>query len=100
MNGAAAANPSPTTNPVRVTASLTDWAAVGTLPYRHDGAAGAVLEGLTARGIAAGVSNFYAYRLVQALGLDPETGVLRLSFVHYTAPEEIGRLIKALDASL
>lgn len=60
----------------------------------------AVLEGLTARGIAAGVSNFYAYRLVQALGIDPETGVLRLSFVHYTAPEEIDKLIKALDASL
>jgi len=60
----------------------------------------AVLEGLTKRGIAAGVSNFYAYRLVQALGLDPEAGVLRLSFVHYTAPEEIDKLIKALDASL
>ena len=60
----------------------------------------AVLEALTARGIAAGVSNFYAYRLVQALGLDPEAGVLRLSFVHYTAPEEIEKLMKALDASL
>ncbi|GAB4361946.1 MAG: aminotransferase class V-fold PLP-dependent enzyme [Kiloniellaceae bacterium] len=60
----------------------------------------AVLEGLTARGIAAGVSNFYAYRLVQALGLDPEAGVLRLSFVHYTAPAEIEKLMKALDASL
>ncbi|MEQ9607808.1 MAG: aminotransferase class V-fold PLP-dependent enzyme [Kiloniellaceae bacterium] len=62
--------------------------------------AGAVLEALTARGIAAGASNFYAYRLVQALGLDPEAGVLRLSFVHYTAPEEIEKLMKALDASL
>lgn len=60
----------------------------------------AVLEGLTARGIAAGVSNFYAYRLVQALGIDPEAGVLRLSFVHYTAPAEIEKLMKALDASL
>ncbi|WP_193369297.1 aminotransferase class V-fold PLP-dependent enzyme [Pelagibius marinus] len=60
----------------------------------------AVLEELTKRGIAAGVSNFYAYRLVQALGIDPETGVLRLSFVHYTAPEEIDKLVKALDASL
>ena len=59
-----------------------------------------VLEGLTARGIAAGVGNFYAWRLIEALGLDPETGVLRLSFVHYTAPEEINNLIKALDASL
>lgn len=60
----------------------------------------AVLEALTERGVAAGVSNFYAYRLVQALGLDPEAGVLRLSFVHYTAPKEIEKLIRALDASL
>jgi cysteine desulfurase family protein (TIGR01976 family) len=60
----------------------------------------AVLEGLTARGIAAGAGNFYAYRLVEALGIAPETGVLRLSFVHYTAPEEIEKLVKALDASL
>ncbi len=59
-----------------------------------------VLDGLTARGIAAGVSNFYAWRLVEALGLDPETGVLRLSFVHYTSPQEIDKLITALDASL
>jgi len=26
--------------------------------------------------------------------------VLRMSFVHYTTPEEIDRLIKALDAEL
>lgn len=62
--------------------------------------AAAVLEGLTARGIAAGAGHFYAYRLVEALGVDPESGVLRLSFVHYTAPEEIDKLVKALDASL
>ncbi|MGD1876112.1 MAG: aminotransferase class V-fold PLP-dependent enzyme, partial [Kiloniellaceae bacterium] len=60
----------------------------------------AVLENLTARGIAAGASHFYAYRLVQALGPDPEAGVLRLSFTHYTSPEEIDKLVKALDASL
>src|SRR3546814_2761641 len=53
-----------------------------------------VLEGLTARGIAAGAGHFYAYRLVEALGVDPESGVLRLSFVHYTAPEEIDKLLK------
>lgn len=59
-----------------------------------------VLEGLTARGIAAGAGNFYAWRLVEALGVEPESGVLRLSFVHYTAPEDIEKLIEALDASL
>src|SRR3546814_3037804 len=50
-----------------------------------------VLAGLTARGIAAGAGHFYGYRVVQALGLDPEAGVLRVSFVHYTATEEIDR---------
>ena len=47
--------------------------------------------------IGAGASHFYGYRVVEALGCDPETGVLRVSFVHYTSPEEIDKLIKALD---
>jgi selenocysteine lyase/cysteine desulfurase len=59
-----------------------------------------VLAGLTQRGIAAGAGHFYGYRVVQALGCDPEAGVLRVSFVHYTAPEEIEKLMKALDAAL
>lgn len=50
--------------------------------------------------IMAGGGSFYANRLVEALGIDPGHGVLRLSFVHYTAPEEIDRLIRALDAVL
>src|SRR3546814_17856833 len=62
--------------------------------------AAGVLAGLTARGIAAGAGHFYGYRVVQALGLDPEAGVLRVSFVHSTAPEEIDTLVQALDASL
>lgn len=50
--------------------------------------------------IMAGGGSFYADRLVEALGIDPAHGVLRLSFVHYTAPEEVERLIGALDAVL
>jgi len=50
--------------------------------------------------IMASGGHFYAWRLLKALGLDPEAGVLRLSFVHYTCPEEIERLIKALDAEI
>jgi len=49
-------------------------------------------------GLGLGVGNFYAYRLVEALGYDPDDGVLRASFVHYTSPEEISRLIEALDS--
>lgn len=41
--------------------------------------------------------DFYARRLVESLGIDPGDGVLRLSFVHYTSPNDIDMLINALD---
>jgi len=53
---------------------------------------------LAGHGIMAGGGDFYAVRLLNALGIDPDHGVLRLSFVHYTHPEEIDRVIAALDA--
>jgi selenocysteine lyase/cysteine desulfurase len=49
--------------------------------------------------MAAG-GHFYAVRLLQALGINPASGVLRLSFVHYTTATEIRTLIEALDAEL
>jgi selenocysteine lyase/cysteine desulfurase len=55
---------------------------------------------LATHGIMAGGSHFYAWRVLEALGIAPEHGVLRLSFVHYTSPGEIDRLIAALDAEL
>ena len=62
--------------------------------------AAAVAARLARHGIMAGGGHFYAYRLLQAVGIDPNHGVLRLSFVHYTTPEEIQQLIAALDAEL
>ncbi len=50
--------------------------------------------------LGVGVGHFYAYRLVKALGIDTDDGVLRASFVHYTSEEEVGRLIEALDRLL
>ncbi len=50
--------------------------------------------------LGVGVGNFYAYRLVQALGIDTEDGVVRASFVHYTSRAEIDRLIETLDRLL
>ena len=44
--------------------------------------------------------NAYAYRLCQALGLDPATGVVRASFVHYNTLDEVHRLIGALELIL
>jgi selenocysteine lyase/cysteine desulfurase len=52
------------------------------------------------RGIMSGAGHFYAVRLLDAMGVDPARGVVRLSFVHYTSPQEMTQLIEALDAIL
>ncbi|WP_425045557.1 aminotransferase class V-fold PLP-dependent enzyme [Primorskyibacter sp. S87] len=55
---------------------------------------------LAAHGIMAGGGDFYAVRTLRAQGIDPEEGVLRLSFTHYTSPDEIKKLIEVLDRVL
>ncbi len=55
---------------------------------------------LAPHGIMAGGGDFYAVRPLAAMGVDPAHGVLRMSFVHYTSAEEVGRLIAALDEVL
>jgi len=55
---------------------------------------------LAAHRIMAWGGDFYARRVVEAMGIDPAHGVLRLSFLHYTAPAEIDQLIEALDRVL
>ncbi len=55
---------------------------------------------LSERNLGLGVGDFYAYRLVQALGLAKDGGALRASFVHYTSEDEVNRLIQALDQLL
>ena len=48
-------------------------------------------------GVMAGGGDFYAVRPLEAMNIAPEHGVLRLSFVHYTGPEDVDRLLNALD---
>jgi cysteine desulfurase family protein (TIGR01976 family) len=50
--------------------------------------------------IGVGVGNFYAYRLIKALGIDVDDGAVRVSFVHYTSKEEVDRLLRELDRCL
>ena len=50
--------------------------------------------------IGIGNGNCYAYRLMGALGIPAEQGVVRTSFVHYTRNDEVSRLIEALDKIL
>jgi cysteine desulfurase family protein (TIGR01976 family) len=70
-----------------------------TVAFTVDGHRSAdIARRLADSGLGLGAGHFYAYRLVQALGLDPEDGVVRASFVHYTNADEVARLIAALDA--
>ena len=57
----------------------------------------AVARELADHGIMAGGGDFYAVRCLEAQGIDPSHGVLRLSFVHYTNKAEVDKLIAALD---
>ena len=59
-----------------------------------------VAQRLAKRSIMATGGHFYARRLIEAMGLDPDHGLLRVSFTHYTTPDEIQALIAALDAEL
>lgn len=55
---------------------------------------------LAEHGVMAGGGDFYAVRALRAMGVDPEKGVLRLSFVHYTSEAEVQKLMEALDRVL
>lgn len=73
---------------------------VPTLSVRLDRPGEEVAAALAPHGIMAGGGHFYAVRPLSAMGIDPEHGVLRLSFVHYTHPAEIEKLTGSLDAVL
>jgi len=55
---------------------------------------------LVATGIMAGSGGFYANRLLEATGIDLSDGVVRVSWVHYTSPEDIEHLLRSLDQAL
>jgi len=44
--------------------------------------------------------DFYAARLIDTLGLRPNNGVVRASFVHYNTLNEVNRLVDILDSVL
>ncbi len=47
--------------------------------------------------VAIRAGDFYAARLIDAIGARARNGVVRASMVHYNTAEEVDRLIKALD---
>ncbi|WP_375748751.1 aminotransferase class V-fold PLP-dependent enzyme [Vibrio sp. HN007] len=56
-----------------------------------------VAENLGKQGVLCGAGHFYSVRLLEAMEIDSSEGVLRFSLVHYSTPEEVDRLIVALN---
>ena len=55
-----------------------------------------VAHDLVERGIQTSSGHYYAARVLDGLGVDPDRGVVRLSFVHYTSPADVDRAAEAL----
>jgi cysteine desulfurase family protein (TIGR01976 family) len=56
-----------------------------------------IAEHLAAREIYTWNGNMYALALTERLNLERQGGILRIGLVHYNTPEEIDRLLEALD---
>ncbi len=50
--------------------------------------------------VGAAAGHFYAHRLMKAVGVEPDTGVARISLLAYNTEAEVTRAIKAIDAAL
>lgn len=59
-----------------------------------------IVAKLNASQIAIGHSDFWAARLIKALGLTAEDGVVRIGLAHYNDDSDVDRLIVALDRAL
>ncbi len=78
--------------------SAVDGARAATIAFTVDGHASRdVAAALAAHRIGCSSGHFYAFRCVEALGIDPADGVVRVSMVHYNTMAEVERLIDALE---
>ncbi|MBM4106500.1 MAG: aminotransferase class V-fold PLP-dependent enzyme [Phycisphaerae bacterium] len=59
-----------------------------------------IVAAARAAGIGIRHGHMYAHRLVTAMGIAPDPGVVRVSAVHYNTAEEVDRLMDALDPIL
>ncbi|RTL22281.1 MAG: cysteine desulfurase-like protein [Burkholderiales bacterium] len=60
----------------------------------------AIVRRVDAHGIGIRFGDFYARRLIEALGLQAYGGVVRVSIAHYNTAEEIDRLLGALEEAV
>lgn len=69
---------------------------VGTVAFRMSGEAPQqTAERLSEKGVDLAAGHFYAVQPIRDLGLYPD-GVVRASIAHYTSPDDIERLLRAL----
>ena len=65
--------------------------------HSHSRPSREIYSSLIDAGVSCGHGNFYAHRLVEAVGLDADDGVVRLSLVHYNTAEEVAKALNVLD---
>lgn len=87
-------------NDLRLIGPRSAEARAPTVAVALDRRAEPVAQALGREGIACWAGDFYAVRPLQAMGVDLDRGVLRLSSVHYTSAGDVDRLIRALDRNL
>ena len=63
----------------------------------HDVPSADVVRAVDRQGIGIRFGDFYAKRLIDALGLRQQGGVVRVSMAHYNTLDEVDRVIRALD---
>ena len=74
---------------------------VGTVSFVVEGRSSpSIVEALEEEQIAVRHGHFYATRLIRALGLEEQGGVVRASLLHYTTPQEVQQLIEALQQTI
>ncbi len=74
---------------------------VGTISFVHsERSSSEIVAHIDRNNIGIRFGHMYAVRLCNALGIDLETGVVRVSLVHYNTPEEIERLIRCFEEIL
>lgn len=78
-----------------------DASRVGTISFLHDRVASAeIAKAAHARSFGIRNGHMYAHRLLKAMKVDPEDGVVRVSLLHYNTEEEIDGLIKVFETVL
>ncbi len=73
---------------------------VPTISFTHRKSSQEIAMELCRHKIAVRAGHMYAYRMCEALGIDVNDGVVRISAVHYNTLEEIDRLIEVLEEIL